>query len=173
MTWLGTVSGKKIDLLNPDPEQITLEDIAHALNCIPRFNGHTKQPFSVLQHSIGVADLVADKYKLAALLHDASEAYICDIPSPMKRLLGESYYAVERRLQAAIGSKFGVDLVNLPLAVKRADAIMLMTEHDMFQNSKDLQWEVDFSDGLRAPTAVKRPSPGALQFQLLVEKYLK
>ena len=86
--WLGTVTGKKINLLNPDPDQICLEDIALALEKMPRFNGHTTSNWSVLDHSLAVASLVTPEYKLQALLHDATEAYICDIPSPLMALLG-------------------------------------------------------------------------------------
>lgn len=153
MTWLGTVSGKKIDLLNPDPQQITLEDIAFALDNIPRFNGHTTQPWTVLDHSVAVARLVAPHLRLQALLHDASEAYICDMPSPLKRLIGAAYVDVERRIQGAIGWKFGVSLVELDDAVKQADAIMLMTEHQYFQPAA-LQWGVDYSGGVRAPRGI-------------------
>lgn len=153
MTWLGTVSGKKIDLLNPDPAQICIEDIAIALDVMPRFNGHTSQQWSVLDHSVAVARLVAPEYRLQALLHDASEAYICDIPSPLKALLGEAYKSVERRLQAAIGKRFNCELATLPEAVKQADAIMLMTEHELYQ-PVSVPWEVDYSGGVRAPRAM-------------------
>jgi 5'-deoxynucleotidase YfbR-like HD superfamily hydrolase len=148
--WLGTVTGKKINLLNPDPDQICLEDIALALDKMPRFNGHTTGKWSVLDHSLAVASLVSPEYKLQALLHDATEAYICDIPSPLKALLGEGYKSIERRLAKAIGIHFGVELVDLPMAIKRADAIMLMTEHDAFQPIS-VKWETDFSAGLRVP----------------------
>lgn len=172
MTWLGTLSGKKIDLLNPDPTQIELSDIAVALSRVPRFGGHTLGQWSVLQHSIAVSNLVSDQHKLAALLHDASEAYICDIPSPLKRLLGDAYYEVERRVQEAIGKKFEVDLVNLPMAVKRADAIMLMTEHEKFQPTT-LEWETDYSDGLRALRVMDYIANSPSEFADLLHKYTR
>lgn len=149
MSWLGTGSGKRIDLINPDPSQFDLHDIALALSRTPRFNGHTNKPWSVLQHSMAVAKLVAKEYQLQAILHDASEAYICDVPSPMKRLLGQAYYDVEKRIQVAIGKKFGCELNKLPQCVKTADMIMLMTEHEALQDTR-LEWEFDYSDGLRA-----------------------
>ena len=151
--WVGTLSGKKIDLENPDPEQIDLNDIATALSRINRFNGHTTQSWSVLQHSVCVTHMVAEPYKLAAILHDATEAYICDIPSPLKWFLGDSYRQVETRLADAIGRRFDVDLINLPHAVKVADSIMLMTEHERFQPDS-LNWEADYSDGVRAPQSI-------------------
>lgn len=145
MTWLGTNSGKRIDLLQPDPEAFTLEDIATGLSRVARFNGQTSRRYSVAEHSINVASLVAPKYRLAALLHDAAEAYICDIPSPLKALLGSAYREVEHRISRAIGHKFGVDLVNLPDCVKQADHIMLITEHHLLQAVPcDWMWDEAF-----------------------------
>ena len=148
--WIGTLSGKKIDLMNPDPDQITIEDIGNALSRINRFNGHTRIPWTVLQHSVATARLVAESYKLQALLHDATEAYICDIPTPLKLLLGDSYREVERRIAHAIGVKFGVILTELPYPVKQADLIMLMSEKEYFQPDS-IDWEIDYANGLRAP----------------------
>lgn len=145
MTWLGTVSGKRIDLLNPDPEQITLPDIAHGLSRMCRFNGQILGFYSVAEHSVNVANLVTKEQKLQALLHDASEAYICDVPTPLKRIIGPAYKEIENRLMAAIGSKFGVDLQNLPAGVKRADRVMLVTEHRALQVPA-LDWGPDYDD---------------------------
>ena len=137
--WLGTVSGKKIDLTSPDPDQITVEDIAHALFKIPRFNGHIEEPWSVGHHSLGVATLVSDQYKLEALLHDATEAYLCR--------------EVEVRIARAIGLRFSVDLVDLPEQIKIADSIMLMTEYERLQPSGP-NWGTDYSNGMRAETVI-------------------
>ena len=146
--WLGTVSGKRIDLLDPDPNQICIEDIAHALSRIPRFGGHLEREWSIGDHSLLVADLVAKPYKLQALLHDATEAYICDIPSPLKQLLGEPYAKIEARLANAIGEAFGVDLTNLPTVIKQADRVALMSEREAFQ-PRSAEWGYDLSHGLR------------------------
>ncbi len=72
MSWLGTNSGKKVDLLHPDPSQICLEDIAHGLSNLCRFNGQINRFFSVAEHSMYVAALVPNRYKLQAILHDAT-----------------------------------------------------------------------------------------------------
>lgn len=151
--WLGTVSGKKIDLTSPDPDQIIVEDIAHALFKIPRFNGHIEEQWSVGHHSLGVATLVSDQYKLEALLHDATEAYLCDIPSPLKWFLGDAYREVEIRIARAIGLRFSVDLVDLPEQIKIADSIMLMTEYERLQPSGP-KWGTDYSNGMRAETVI-------------------
>ena len=81
-----TVSGKLIDLFKPDPALITLEDIAHGLSNICRWNGHTKSFYSVAEHSFRVAKLVQPSKRLTALLHDAEEAYWGDVISPLKKL---------------------------------------------------------------------------------------
>lgn len=147
MTWLGTNSGKKIDLLKPDPAQIDLDDIAHALSFVPRFMGQTDRFYSVLTHSVNVASLVPPQFKLAALLHDATEAYIGDVPTPLKDLLGNSYRDVEARLAIAIGTRFGVRcfLHSLPDVIKQADRIMLVTEHHLLQK-KAADWGWDAED---------------------------
>ena len=84
MTWTQTFTGKKFDIFNPDPAAICIEDIAHHLSQINRFNGGTPFPYSVAQHSIMVSRLCPAGHELAGLLHDAAEAYIGDWPGPWK-----------------------------------------------------------------------------------------
>ena len=85
MTAIATRSGRVIDFLKPDPAQIHLQDIADGLSKAPRYAGHTEKPWNVLQHSLLVAHLVSPGNRLHALLHDAPEAYLCDVPSPARR----------------------------------------------------------------------------------------
>lgn len=121
-----TVSGQYVDLADPDPDTILITDIAHALSQLPRFGGHLPRFYSVAQHSMACAELVAPEHKLQALLHDASEAYLLDVPSPLKALLPE-YRKLEQRFMEVIAKKFGFAW---PLAeeVKLADHTMLHTE---------------------------------------------
>lgn len=122
-----TFSGEYIDILNPRPEQIHLEDIAHALSHQCRFAGHLPVFYSVAQHSIHCCDLVEDRdQRLSALLHDASEAYLLDIPTPVKSQLA-NYEEIERNLMTVVAQKFGFDY---PLhdAVKAVDKTMLEKE---------------------------------------------
>jgi 5'-deoxynucleotidase YfbR-like HD superfamily hydrolase len=102
-----TISGKYIDLKDPQPEDIEITDIAHGLCRQHRWGGHTLYPLSVAEHSIQASKQARPPHKLAALLHDASEAYMGDLPGPIKALLPE-YQAMEDRLQAAIAKKYGV-----------------------------------------------------------------
>lgn len=152
MTWLGTNNGKRIDLLDPRADQIDLDDIACGLHHVPRFMGQTYRHYSVLSHSMNVASLVPAEYKLCALLHDAAEAYIGDVPTPLKLMLGDTYRDVEHKIAKAIATHFGLtkhSLTHLPSVVKEADQIMLITEHHLLQKSPaDWEWDKDM---LRLP----------------------
>jgi len=121
-----TFTGIYIDVFDPKPEDICIEDIAHALSNICRFGGHTDKHYSVAEHSFRVAMVVSEENELAALLHDASEAYLMDIPTPIKKALPD-YYKWEYRLMEVIAEKFGFQY---PFTdeVKRADELLLHTE---------------------------------------------
>lgn len=123
-----TYSGKVFDLTVLDPGTICIEDIAHALSFVPRFGGHLDKLYSVAQHSVMVAASVAPEFALEALLHDASEAYLGDMPSPIKKLLPD-YKALESRVMEAIAAKFKI---NYPLSpeVKQSDREQLTLEWD-------------------------------------------
>lgn len=126
--YIETISGKVIAIPNTGLSQIDIFDIAHALSYQPRFAGHTKQFYSVAEHSINVAKLVPREWKLQALLHDATEAYLCDIPTPFKAMMPQ-YKELEKHLWYAIAKRFGVPY-EMDQSVKDADAVMLMTERD-------------------------------------------
>jgi len=119
-------SGRYVDPFNMVLEDIDIKDIAHALCHIPRFAGHTLQFYSVAEHSIHCANLVAEEYRLQALLHDASEAYLLDIPRPVKQRIPE-YRKAENKIMDLIATKFGF---NWPLdaLVKHADEYLLVWE---------------------------------------------
>ena len=104
-----THSGKTIRPLHPDPADIDIRDIAHALSQQCRFTGHTKVFFSVAEHSLRVSQLVPEELALEALLHDASEAYLSDIARPIKQAPDFAFYkVVERRLEQAIAERFSL-----------------------------------------------------------------
>jgi uncharacterized protein len=108
-SWILTASGRRFDPLNPDPTAIDIEDIAHALSQICRFTGHTREFYSVAQHSVIVAWHLDEPLRLQGLLHDASEAYLCDLARPVKHDPAfESYRRLEASLQTVIFSRFGV-----------------------------------------------------------------
>lgn len=126
--WIVTHSGKQFDFHNPTPDMVCIEDIAHALSMSCRFGGHTQYHYSVAQHSVNVARLVPEEHKLVALLHDATEAYIGDMVSPLKVLMPE-FKKKEEAVWAVISEKFNVPFL-MPLCIKEADLIMLKIERD-------------------------------------------
>ena len=125
--WQRMLSGRRLDLLDPSPFDIEIEDIAHGLARVARWNGQTvgEHAFSVAQHSCVVEEIAAHirpglepKWRLAALLHDASEYVIGDMISPFKAALGVSYKDFEARLEHAIHIRFGLP-AKTPLEIKK------------------------------------------------------
>ena len=121
------LSGRRLDLLDPSPMDIEVEDIAHGLARVARWNGQTvgEHAFSVAQHSVVVEEIVAHvqpdiepRWRLAALLHDASEYVIGDMISPFKAALGYDYKTFEERLETAIHVRFGLP-AKTPAAIKK------------------------------------------------------
>lgn len=132
--YIQTVSGRRFNPLDPDPSEIDIGDIAQALANQCRFGGHAHSYYSVAQHSCLVSDLVEERggdecATLWALLHDASEAYLVDLPHPLKHRseLGRLYAVAEDRLQAAICERFDLPPEPPPL-VKQVDRALLATE---------------------------------------------
>lgn len=123
-----TFTGKYINVFDPRPEDICIEDIAHGLSLECRFGKQLPEFYSVAQHSVLVSNLVWGRHKLAALLHDASEAYLGDVPSPIKKRLRD-YKRVEKILMKAIAEKFGFEYP-FHKSIKEADRHMLIVEMD-------------------------------------------
>ncbi|OZA27576.1 MAG: hypothetical protein B7X93_08865 [Hydrogenophilales bacterium 17-61-9] len=136
-----TVGGQYFNLLYPCPSTIDLGGMAHALSHLCRFTGHTSSFYSVAQHSFMASLVVPEEFAREALLHDAQEAYIGDVSSPLKRLL-PSYSDIESGIEGAIAGKFGLAWTpEARLAVKHADLVMLATERrDLFSNPMGDEW---------------------------------
>ena len=125
--WQRMLSGRRLDLLDPTPMDIEVEDIAHGLAFVARWNGQTRGdwPYSVAEHSLLVEQIygrLSDppaKWRLAALLHDAPEYVIGDMISPVKAAVGPGYGELDLRLTAAVHLRFGLP-ASLPVAVKKA-----------------------------------------------------
>ena len=138
--WIQTFTGKRFQPLNPTLESICIEDIAHALSMICRFNGHVSQFYSVGQHCVLVSYLCDEKDAMHGLLHDASESYIADFSSPLKNSgQFENYRAVENKLQSMIFKRFGLD-DNEPASVKKADKRLLYTEAKDLMSPLHADW---------------------------------
>lgn len=135
---IATYSGKVFDIENLTEDMICIEDIAHALSNTARFGGHTDVLYSVAQHSVEVSLMVNKEHQLAALLHDASEAYIGDMPSPLKSLLPE-FKEMEDKIMKVVASKFDFQYPFDP-AIKDADKKALDIEMDMIY-FKNIQYK--------------------------------
>ncbi len=116
-SWQRMLSGRRLDLLNPSPLDIEIEDIARGISRVARWNGQTsgEYPLSVAQHSVIVAELLKSynenieiKWQLAALLHDAAEYIISDMITPLKLFLGKEYIHLEEKIQTAINIRFSL-----------------------------------------------------------------
>lgn len=133
--WQRMLSGRRLDLLSPSPLDVEIDDIAHGLARVARWNGQTngKHAFSVAQHSILVWRIFckltpksSGDAQLMTLLHDAPEYVIGDMISPFKAVIGGDYKAVESRLHAAIHLRFSLPAETpekLAMAIKKADTI--------------------------------------------------
>ncbi len=137
------IDGSYFYFEQPELSTFTVAGIAHSLSMLCRFTGHVKRFYSVAQHSVGVSLLVPQEMALAALLHDACEAFINDIASPLKHSDDmEGYRRVEARAEAAVFPKLGVADYLLPMHrdIKRADLIMLATEQRDLMPPSDDEW---------------------------------
>ncbi len=138
--WQRMLSGRRLDLLDPTPVDIEIEDIAHGLAFVARWNGQTlgDWPYSVAEHSLLVEEIFSRldpgapaRWRLAALLHDAPEYVIGDMISPVKAAVGPGYGALDERLSAAVHIRFGLPAVIPPKvkkAIKRADRVSAWLE---------------------------------------------
>ena len=167
MSWIETFSGNKVDLLQPDPQSFTLEDIFHALLNVPRFSGHTRRFYSVAMHSYNVAQLVPDHLKFEAIMHDATEAYLMDMPTPYKALLPD-YRAAEENLWLGIAAKFDLPEVLDPL-VKQADRVALITERNYLKGKSD--WGDLENTLIVPPLAFEWENMGKLNLLKAVREY--
>jgi hypothetical protein len=129
--WIFTYTGKRFWLLDPRPQDIYIVDIAHNLSRINRYNGGTlgKIGYSVAQHSVLASRLVPKEHRMAVLLHDAPEAYIGDVVSPLKKLIGDIYGNIEENIMKAVAEHYGFRYdAEVHALIKYADEVMLATE---------------------------------------------
>lgn len=138
--WIPTITGRVIYPLDPRPEEIHIVDIAWALSMQCRYNGHTRMFYSVAEHSHILSKTLPEEYALVGLLHDASEAYLSDIPRPIKGSLKE-YQTYEDNLMQCIAAKFGFAWP-LPDIVKEYDHRILYTEKEMLCAQTPFEWDL-------------------------------
>jgi 5'-deoxynucleotidase YfbR-like HD superfamily hydrolase len=167
--YLQTVSGRRVNPLDPDPEQLDPGDIARALANQCRFGGHSRVFYSVAQHSVIVSRVVEERGGdvedvFAALMHDASEAYLGDMPHPLKHrsALGAAFRDAEAQLETAIRDRFKIK-PNVP-EVKRVDRALLATERRAF-SAETWHWpELDDVEPLDLEITAWSPDQAADEF---------
>lgn len=174
--WQRMLSGRRLDLLNPSPLDIEIEDIAHGLARVARWNGQTKggNAFSVAQHCVLVERLtgelkprLAGSIRLSALLHDASEYVVGDLISPFKAAVGADYKDFELKLLAAIHIRFGLPPrtpAEANVLIKKADRIAAFYEATQlagFERTEAIRFFGTPPAGLRVPRLVPLAPPEA------------
>lgn len=143
--WSNTATGRQFWSYTPRSEDVCIDDIALALAKSCRFAGHVRRDvwlYSIAQHSVLVSEVVPLECARHALLHDAHEAYTQDIIRPNRWMLDVRFTDAEYRCKRAIGQRFGVNLLDLPEAVKRADMAVLATERRDVVEHKDRPWQL-------------------------------
>lgn len=144
--WMQTYTGKRFDPLNPDPTLIDIEDIAHALSNICRFGGHSSRFYSVAEHSVLVGEALWNLHHdadlaLAGLLHDAAEAYLGDVPRPLKyRPEFEAYRQAEYKLELHVIDRFDLKRGFGDPEIKRVDNAILADEAREFMGNPGEAW---------------------------------
>jgi 5'-deoxynucleotidase YfbR-like HD superfamily hydrolase len=138
--WIQVHSGKVIDLLRPNISDILITDIAHALSNLCRFGGHSDF-YSVAQHSVIVSRVVSPKNSMWGLMHDASEAYLGDVPKPLKLYLNGRYKELERIYMSTICLRLELPVLE-PEEVKDADLRLLVTERRDLLLEQEMDWGV-------------------------------
>lgn len=124
--WISLLSGAHFNYNKPEESDVTLDDIASALSNVCRFSGHLPRFYSVAQHLVNASRIVPVEHRFTALMHDTSEAFTNDLPTPLKWAL-PIFKELELKIEAAMGDKFGFQFP-YPPEVKEADTIMLMLE---------------------------------------------
>lgn len=145
--WMQTYTSIQYWPFDPRSEDICIEDIAHALSNICRYAGHCKSFYSVAEHSVYVSLIVPPEHALTALLHDATEAYVVDVPRPLKRFL-TNYKEIEQANWCAIADHFGL-CREMPQCVKDADNAVLLAEKEYVMGPQPKPWaHIDLPEGL-------------------------
>lgn len=178
MSWMQTYTGGKFHVVDMEKTVFDMEDIAHGLANLCRFGGHTRVFYSVAQHSIMVADIVAAKggtpmQELWALMHDSTEAYMIDIPTPLKATLS-GYEEREDRLMRLIAK--GLDFPShgestlLPKIVKYADRVALVTEARQLTHGTS-EWAESYNSVESHPVSIVALPPGDAKPAFLARYY--
>lgn len=137
--WIQTFTGKQFDFLLQHPDDVDIIDIAWALAHQCRYAGHTIKHYSIAEHSVYLSRALPQEFKLEGLMHDASEAYLVDMPRPAKRLLAD-YARIEDDVMQTINQKFGGKIYPMSPIVKEYDTRILGNERRDICTKTSWQW---------------------------------
>lgn len=166
-SWVETYTGEQFWPLDPRPEEIHLEDIAHSLSHICRYGGHINRFYSVAEHCVHVSNAVSRENAFWGLMHDAAEAYVGDMVRPLKKHMDE-FNLVEAKILGMIAKKFGVadevwsweqsDQDILPEEVKETDTRILLTERKALMPNNRHEWGHEHLEPLKVNIIGYRPT---------------
>lgn len=139
--WIQTATGRQFWPMDPRPDEVFIEDIAHALSNLCRYGGHALRFYSVAEHCVLLSRVAEPQFKLWALLHDASEAYLVDVPRPIKPFL-YGYDAAESKIMRAVEERFNLHL-GMPECVKQLDRAILTDERQQVMAPAPVPWSTD------------------------------
>lgn len=162
-----TAGGKYFNLYQPQKSVFGAFEIAHALSNVCRFAGHTREFYSVAQHSIICSQIVPENRALEALMHDAAEAFIGDVTAPLKQLLPE-YRVIEELISNAIADRFNLPR-QLSTEVKIADRILLATELRDLMPQDDEPWEL--TRNIEPLPDRIDPMPPKMAFEAFIDRF--
>lgn len=173
--WMQTYTGRAFYPFDPHPNEIHIDDVAHALSMLCRYGGHSNVFYSVAEHSVYVSSLVPRELALVGLLHDATEAYLVDMPRPIKKGMPQ-YNVLESRLWLAIADRFNLPRT-MPQEVHDADVAMLFAEQSQLLKSSPLPgWGMGLSTPITTRPRIRALYPREAEqlflatFEALVER---
>jgi hypothetical protein len=179
--WMQTYTGKQFWPMDPRASEIDPDDIAHALSLLCRYGGHCSEFYSVAEHCVLMSHAVSPENALTALLHDASEAYLVDVPRPIKRSPKmEAYRVAEARMMDAIAVRFGLSdgsgdwWYTLPTDVKQADTRILVDERARLMSlGRDLDWGLDAVEPLGVKIQCWSPAIAEEQWRIRLNELIE
>lgn len=169
MSFIQTYTGRRLDLVAPHPDQIDIEDIAHALAIQARFNGHTREPYSVAQHSVLVSHLVPPEHAFEGLMHDSPEFGVGDVVSPLKRQLA-GFSLIEARVWRAIAEKYRLPFDGYGMVVELWDLAMCRAEAEVLLPHR-LEWVDKLPDKPEATKALR--DTGIWDWRMAKDQFLR
>lgn len=167
--WMQTANGRQAWPMDPRPEDIHIDDIAAALSKLCRYGGHCRKFYSVAEHCVLMASVAPEGLQLAALMHDASEAYLNDVIRPIKRHL-TNYETIEAELERAIAARFSLQWP-MPKEVKRLDNAIITDEREQSMATPPVPWKHAIEPALGVQLHFWSPEKAEFEFLAAFRRY--